>query len=319
MDGTVATGEGEGSTFVEMVTGELTDALGFRPYPGTLNLRGVDGLDGLESRTLPGLGDDFCDGTELRPCTVGGVRAAVIRPFVPDYPPGKTEVLAPVRLRTLFDLSEGDEVRLGPPDVTMGEWQRSATGGALDEFEAVVFDLDGTLVDLAVDWPTVHREVESLLGDELERPFEEYGRQGLFRASRDAGVYADLDSLVSTHESEGAAASTARPLLDVLPQLDCPVGICTANAVEAANVALEQFGVHEAVDVVVGRDSLREQKPNPTPLTRTLQGLGVQPGQAVFVGDEDSDATTAARAGTSFVDPARLQVDSTEDSEASGA
>ena len=308
MEGRLVTGEGNAADFVEMVRDELTASLGFRPFPGTLNIAGLSETAQLQSITIEGVGDDYCDGTVLRPCRLGGIRTAVIRPSVPDYPPDKTELLGPVHLRSLFDLTENDAVRLSAPDTVGHSWDRQARATQLDAFDAVVFDLDGTLVDLDVDWPTVHEEVKALLAGHLDRPFEEMDRLDVFDVAREAGLYADLDAMIASYELEGARSATARPLVDIVDGLDCPVGVCTANAVGAAERALERFGVLDAVDVIVGRDTLSEQKPAPEPLERCLTVVDSPAGNAVFVGDDESDARTATRAGTSFLPPAALSV-----------
>ena len=130
MHPTLVSGTGEGGKFVAAATEALTTAVGFRPFPGTLNLEHAQ-VEEFPTQTLEEVGDEYCDGVELRDCRVAGVRAAVIRPFVPDYPPQKTEVIAPVSLRTLFDLTENDRVPLRPPS---DRWPPA-------ELEAVAADL----------------------------------------------------------------------------------------------------------------------------------------------------------------------------------
>lgn len=88
----------------------------------------------------------------------------MFRSLVPGSPDENCEVLTLVRLRTLFDLAEGDLVRLDPPAAVgppldqceregdgSGSVRPAAVAPELDAFEGVVFDLDGTLFDLAVD------------------------------------------------------------------------------------------------------------------------------------------------------------------------
>lgn len=300
MQPTLVTGEGVGGQFVAAAEEELAGALGFRPFPGTLNLEGAS-IEEFPAHTIDEVGDDYCDGVRLRDCCIAGVRAAVVKPFVPDYPPEKTEILAPVRLRSLFDFAEGDAIPLGPPDSLWPPAEQRTVPDALDQFDAVVFDLDGTLVDLATDWAAVRTEIESAVGDRLEGSIGEYDAPDLYRAAHKHGVYDDLVTILATHEREGAERATSRALLDALEDLSCPVGICTANDPDAADRALKQFGVRNAVDAIVGRDTVPEHKPAPEPLLTCLDNLDARPGDAVFVGDMRSDAETARRAGASFL------------------
>lgn len=308
MNGTIRSGEGAAAGFVAAVQDRLAEALGFRPFPGTLNLSVDDraAVDALPAQLLAEVGNDHCDGVRIRPCTVEGVRAAVLRPIVPDYPDERVELVAPVRLRTLFGFDDGDPAPLSPPEERWFPDGRAADAAALDEFDAVVFDLDGTLVDLDVDWPHVHDRVDDLLAGGIEGSVTDYTRPEVIDLARETGRYDALAALLEEHERTGAETAERLPLLDTVVDLDCPVGVCTANAASAARLALERFGALEAVDVIVARGTVREEKPDPRPLAHCLDGLDTAPGNAAFVGDERSDAETAVAAGTNFLHPDQL-------------
>lgn len=303
MSATVETGVGKAANFVESVERELTTALGFRPFPGTLNVEQLPGMERLQERRLTagGLSNEHCEGVIVRPCSVNGVRAAVFRPLVDHYPDSKIEVLAPVRLRTLFDLEDGDAIEVAPPEEVWHPDGPTADPAALGEFDAVVFDLDRTLVELDVDWSTVNDGLVDLLADAMDGPLSEYNRPEIIALAREVGRYEELDRLLTEYEVAGAETARGLPLLEVIDELDCPVGVCTANAADAAKRALERHGVLEAVDVVVARGTTDEEKPHPLPLYECLSNVGTSPGNAVFVGDHRSDAETAVAAGTSFL------------------
>jgi phosphoglycolate phosphatase len=184
----------------------------------------------------------------------------------------------------------------------------------LDAFEGVVFDLDETLLEFAVDWEETFAEIEELLseaaGNEggFDRGATAHDPNELFSRAREYGVYGDLLAVLDERELAGVDDTAPRSLLDVLPVLDCPVGVCTANGVEPARAALERFGRLDDVDALVGRDTLPEQKPLPDPLSRCLSDLDVDPGDALFVGDGEYDAMAALAAETSFLPPDRVRV-----------
>lgn len=302
MDGRLVSGAGAGAEFVTAAREALAAMVGFRPYPGTVNLEGVSGIDALPERTInDDLGDPHCEGVRLRPCTIAGVRGSVIRPLVPGYPLEKLELLAPVRVRGLFRLDDGATVPLAPPHEPWSPAGPPAAANALGSFDAVVFDLDGTLVELQVDWRAVHGEIEERFGDRLEKPVTEHDGNELFEVAAAQGIYDDLVALIEGHERDGAEAATALPGLEVIDELPTPVGICTANAADAAERALERFGVRGKVDAIVARETVRPGKPDPAPLLECLRRLGVEPGNAVFIGDQPGDAEAAVGAGTSFL------------------
>lgn len=309
MTSVIETGDGNAGEFIAATRQELSAALGFRPFPGTLNVDRLELLEDLPSTTVTteGLVNEHCDGVIFRPCSIGGVRSAVLRPLVSNYPDDKIEVVAPVRLRSLFDLNDGDDVNISRPDDVWHPNGPVTTGTTLDEFDAVVFDLDGTLVDLGVDWPRVHEGIEDLLGDTLNRPLPEYTRSEVMKLARESGSYAELDAFLTDHEVEGAKSASKLSLLEKLTAIKRPVGICTANARSAAEYVLKSHGLYGAVDALVARDTVPEQKPHPRPLEYCIERLNADPGNTVFVGDEQSDAETAVATGSSFLHPDQIR------------
>ncbi|MFC6785504.1 HAD family hydrolase [Halobaculum halobium] len=165
-------------------------------------------------------------------------------------------------------------------------------------YDAVVFDLDGTLVDLVVDWEAAARDAIGL--------FERNGRDadgadlwGLLERADAAGLRSELEAVLADHETRGAAASTRLPHADHLP-LSVPTGVCSLNCEAACRTALDRHDLTPHVGAVVGRDSVATYKPDPEPLVATLQDLSAEPDRALFVGDSERDAVTARRAGVDF-------------------
>ena len=64
---------------------------------------------------------------------------------------------------------------------------------------------------------------------------------------------------------------------------------------------LESCGLAGAVDVIVGGEDVTRHKPDPEGLQRALDGLGIEGGHALYVGDHPVDGHAAARAGVRFV------------------
>ncbi|MEF8786912.1 MAG: HAD-IA family hydrolase [Haloarculaceae archaeon] len=310
MDGRVASGKNHSEQFMPLVADIVVEELGFHPYPGTLNLHGVDGIDRLPERVVEdsSLGFDNCRGVTLRPCSVAGVRAGIINPLVDNYPPDKTEIIAPVALRQLFTIADGDSLTVSTTDELASPDGPEVVAEALDEFAAVVFDLDHTLVELAVEWEDVKDELTELLGEFLDKPLHQDMDVSLSEVARTNNRYEEFAATVAEYELDGAEKATKLPLLDVVDQLDCSVGICTRNAERAAERALVRFGVADSVDAVVARETVPEQKPDPKPLEHCLELLDVSPGDAAFVGDDPTDLEAAVAAGTSFFYPERFDV-----------
>lgn len=169
----------------------------------------------------------------------------------------------------------------------------------MSEPAATVYDLDGTLVRLAVEWEQVRSEVGDLFA-EAGVPVPDGGLWGMMDAAPAHGLGDAVEATIARHEEAGAAASERLPAADELARVDGPVGVCSLNAESACRLALETHGLLAAVDAIVGRDSVHGHKPDPAPLLAVVDRLGVPAGETLFVGDSARDRETAKRAGTRF-------------------
>lgn len=167
------------------------------------------------------------------------------------------------------------------------------------DYEAVVYDLDGTLVHLAVDWQIVATDVIKVY-DEAGVDVTGADLWALLERAADYGIREEVESAISRHEHAGARDSRRLSLADELLDRSVPVGVCSLNCERACRIALDTHDLAGGVDSVVGRDSVATHKPDPEPLLATLSELGVDPSEAVFVGDSPRDGTTAERAGVDF-------------------
>jgi phosphoglycolate phosphatase len=79
-----------------------------------------------------------------------------------------------------------------------------------------------------------------------------------------------------------------------------PLGICTNKPEGPARKLLAILGLDDLFGAVIGGDTLPEHKPQPEPLIRCLAELGADPEHALYVGDSETDAATAANAGIPF-------------------
>jgi len=170
-----------------------------------------------------------------------------------------------------------------------------------DDVEAVVYDLDGTLLRLAVDWERVAADVGAVYG-EAGVPTEGGGVWELLERAVENGIGAEVEAAIAAHEREGARDSIRLPLADDLADLGRPAGVCSLNCEAACRIGLQTHGLaaHVDADAVVGRDTVNARKPDPKPLLSAVEALGADPADVLFVGDSESDELTAERAGTRF-------------------
>ena len=120
IEGIVAEGKGEGARFVSMQHYDQAffDKLGFRAYPGTLNVKtkipvSLD-LKKLKSIRISGFKakEKTYGGVDCYPAKISGINGAVIVPEFTGHGKEIIEFIAPVHLRTKLKLKNNDKVRI---------------------------------------------------------------------------------------------------------------------------------------------------------------------------------------------------------------
>lgn len=177
---------------------------------------------------------------------------------------------------------------------------------------AVIFDLDGTLIDSAPDLraaanamlggfdaePLSLADVRGFIGNGVPKLVERcLCARGLGTAQQAEG----LAAFTAYYEAAPAALTTLYPGVKVaLEQIaaNYRLGLCTNKPEAPARKLLAHFGIDHLFGAVVGGDSLRVRKPDPAPLLATRKAL--EASTAIFVGDSEVDAETAQAAGIPF-------------------
>ena len=183
---------------------------------------------------------------------------------------------------------------------------------------AVIFDLDGTLVDTAPDLMRATNHVLQELGrrmismDEV-RSFVGHGARALLTRGLAAtgglpqgyDVEADYTRFVAYYSANIAHDSKPFPglirLLDRLQAAGIAMGVCT-NKLEGLSVQLlNALDMHKYFGAVVGPDTLGIAKPDPRPYREALARLGRSTGRSIMVGDSETDILTARNAGVPVI------------------
>ncbi len=168
-------------------------------------------------------------------------------------------------------------------------------------YDAVVYDLDGTIVDLAVDWGAVADDVVAVYAEHAIKPPGD-DLWDLLDVADEYGIAEAVEETVARHELVGARDSRRLPLADVLVRGEpSRAAVCSLNCEAACRTALETHDLADRVSAIVGRDTVDTRKPDPDPLLAALDALDVEPSRAAFVGDSRRDARAAELADVPFV------------------
>lgn len=175
----------------------------------------------------------------------------------------------------------------------------------------IVFDLDGTLIDSVADIAAAANACLAEVGAAPLGVAEARGFVGagavvfVERMARARGL-PDPAALLPRflHHYERAVAQT-----EIFPGVEAALaaftseghrlGLCTNKPARPTRAVLAHLGWADLFDTVLCGDSLPQRKPHPAPLLAAFEALGEGP--AIYVGDSEVDAETAARAGIAFV------------------
>ena len=176
--------------------------------------------------------------------------------------------------------------------------------------EAILFDLDGTLIDTA---PDMGGALNNLLVEEklapipLQqiRPYVSQGglvltRLGFAGKVPDSEIEALRQRFLAHYRATIAEQSRLfdgyEAILDELESRSLPWGIVTNKPEWLTFPLLEQLGLAQRAGVVIGGDSLAERKPHPLPLQVAAERLGVACERCLYVGDDERDVIAARAA-----------------------
>ncbi|MCY7371520.1 MAG: HAD-IA family hydrolase [Polaromonas sp.] len=180
-----------------------------------------------------------------------------------------------------------------------------------ENIEAILFDLDGTLIDsapdlgAAADKMRIDRGMPSMPLAHY-RPMAGAGARGMisiaFGLGPDDSGYGELrEEFFANYESRMTESTHAFDgvdgLLGALASLGFLWGVVTNKAERFALPLTRSMRLFDSAGTIVAGDTTPHAKPHPAPLLEAARQLGVEPQRCVYVGDDERDIVAGRAAG----------------------
>ena len=185
----------------------------------------------------------------------------------------------------------------------------------LAEVQAVLLDLDGTLLDTAPELtdaaadmlaelglqPVAAAQVRDFIGKGIPHLVGKTLQASLGRAPDEHRLGAGLESFLLHYEKRNGRTATAYPGvregLAVLRAAGYRLACVTNKAARFTDPLLQAAGMRDFFSAVVSGDTVAKKKPAPDLLLLACERLGVTPARALMIGDSANDALAARAAG----------------------
>lgn len=176
--------------------------------------------------------------------------------------------------------------------------------------EAVIFDLDGTLIDSRLRSEDAKRDFLRNLRDRGIDPGRISPRRPAeiiitylerYRSADRKFLMKVLEESFEPYEAEAVEKARlktgVREVLGRLKAIGCGLGLASNNSRRSVERILRKFDLEELFNAVVSRNDVRRLKPHEEPILKALKILGSAPWRTLYVGDTAIDVIAGRRAG----------------------
>ena len=185
----------------------------------------------------------------------------------------------------------------------------------MSSLDAVLFDLDGTLIDTAPDFIRVLNEqrqahkLPPLSADAIRSQVSNGARAmvelGFGLKEGEAGFEVLREEFLDRYLSALAVDTCLFPglelLLEYLESRQIPWGIVTNKPHRFTEPLLEQLGLAERCAIAICPDHVENRKPHPEPIYKACEAISARPQNTLYVGDHQRDIESGKNAGNKTI------------------
>jgi 2-phosphoglycolate phosphatase len=180
-----------------------------------------------------------------------------------------------------------------------------------EAIRAVLFDLDGTLADTALDLGFALNQQRRLHGlaplpQEMIRPQASHGARGLLKLGFDvvpespnfSALRSEFLALYAQHICDHTVVFPGIPeLLQALETRGIPWGVVTNKPARFTLPLLQALKLAQRAACIISGDTTANAKPHPEPLLTAAAQMRITPAACLYVGDAERDVESAVAAG----------------------
>ena len=324
--GKIITGTGKAAFFTQLdwVKSQCAEKLGFVPFPGTLNIEvpaadiSVDDL--LTGNVISLLPPDPNNcAAQAVPIHLEGTDAAVVIPEKKARVHNHTvfEIIAPVNLREALQKNDGDLVSVTISDKIHGRRDMSPETGGKLTVEAIMFDLDGTLIDSIKIYYRIVQAVLDKLGLPKVPPeqIQQANQNGTFLWEKlfPAAIFGEHPQLKdeawviarqispSLFKDQVKLLPGTTEVLHQAAEKGFKLAVVTSTPrqnMQAKLKPLEEAGVLPLLQEIITADDTLRKKPAAEPLLECSKRLATEVEECVYIGDTQIDIRAGKAAKT---------------------
>lgn len=196
------------------------------------------------------------------------------------------------------DVFIGKDIAVNDIDCTVKGLLFDLDGTLLDTYDIVLASMDYTLNEVA-GLGLSEAELMAGVGTPLQDQMLGFAKGDEAQAEKWLRIYRDHN--VAVHDAQIKAFPDTRAALERFREAGLPLGVVTSKRHELAVHGLEMSGIAEFFPVVVGPDDWPEHKPEPGPVRRGAELLGLDPTACLYIGDSPFDMQAGNGAGCTTV------------------
>lgn len=169
----------------------------------------------------------------------------------------------------------------------------------ISKYKVAIFDLDGTLVNLNVDWEKLKNDLSAFcsrktgenivftpLDEKILYVKKKFGKK----------LYKKLLEIISAHEMDESRYALNKELLGFICETKQKVAIYSMNTEKCINNFVAKYFKRKP-DAVISKETCIKPKPSKKDLLKLLKRIGMKKNEAIFVGDSEVDKLSGKMAG----------------------